>query len=419
MTNVYPLEKKTKKLILLSNLFNEPLVSLYPILPFILLKSLGASNLQIVLLTILKPVSAIFAFYWSERTSQNKQTLKMNLIGAGLLSRIPLAIALFFDNVSFFVLAATSYVLFSRALIPAWMEILKKNISKKGLEKSFSFSSSIAYAEGIFIAIGASYFLDSYANSWKIFFALSLVSGLIGLVFQSLVKVEVEQKSQIATKENFRDFLLSPWKNSWKLMKSRKDFSIFQTAFMIGGFGLMLIQPVIPIFFMEYLSLSYKDLIISYSVCKALGFVLSSSFWSRFMNLVSIPTFTALVLIGFGLFPFLILCTLKSFYFVYIAYFVYGIAQAGSHLIWHLSGPLFAREENSSRFSGVNIVMVGIRGVFGPLLGGVLQTVLGPIILFWLSSFLCFLSAIGYFANFEIKSILKLLNSFIKNSKAS
>jgi hypothetical protein len=407
MISEYANSKKTRKYIYISSLFSEPLVSLYPILPFILLKSLGATNLQIVLFTTLKPLSSIFAFYWSERASQNKQSLRLNLIGAGLLARIPLGLAICFDNVWFFVFASTLYMLFSRAGIPAWMEILKNNMEKKELEKAFSFSSSIAYAEGILIAIGVSIFLDNKPSSWKLFFALAIFFGLIGLFFQSLVSRDaLVKKNETTSKKNFKDFILAPWRDSVKLMKSRKDFSLFQTAFMIGGFGLMLIQPVLPIFFTEYLNLSYKDLIISYSICKGLGFLLSSSFWSYALNCYSIPVFTSFVLFGFALFPILILLTLKNFYFVYIAYFFYGIAQAGSHLIWHLSGPLFAKEENSSRYSGVNIVLVGVRGFFGPIAGGLLEIWLKPLILFLISAFLCFSSAIFYLREYYKNKVL-------------
>jgi hypothetical protein len=43
--------------------------------------------------------------------------------------------------------------------------------------------------------------------------------------------------------------------------------------------------------------------------------------------------------------------------------------QAGSELSWHLSGPIFARDEESSQFSGVNVLTVGVRGCAIPQLG--------------------------------------------------
>ena len=149
--------------------------------------------------------------------------------------------------------------------------------------------------------------------------------------------------------------------------------------------------------FMETLKISFRELMIAYSICKGFGFVLTSSLWSRALSYLTVGTFTACVLVGFALFPLLIVAAMAHQYWIYVAYFVYGIAQAGSHLIWHLSGPLFAEGEKSSRYSGVNIVMVGIRGVLGPPLGGLLVTLIGPIAVFIMSSLFCISGATAFF----------------------
>ncbi|MFI5334962.1 MAG: hypothetical protein ACHQT8_07385, partial [Chlamydiales bacterium] len=62
-----------------------------------------------------------------------------------------------------------------------------------------------------------------------------------------------------------------------------------------------------------------------------------------------------------------------------LAHLIYGIAQGGSHLVWHLSGTIFAGEENSTPFTTVNVLMIGLRGAVGPLLGGLLCHSVGPI----------------------------------------
>ncbi len=386
----FPNEYKTRRALLLSSLFNEPFVSLYPLLPFILLKSLGATAFQIVLLTMLKPVSSIFSLYWSEKISQNRHTLRMSLVGAGLLARLPFLFALFFDNVWLLIGASTLYMLFSRAGIPAWMEILKVNLPDRVREKSFSFGSALGYAEGVLIAIGIGSLLDKSVISWKIFFGSAILLGIIALAIQAFVPMG-ETKEVIAKPErlSLKESFLRPWIDCYELMKNRSDFRNFQWAFMVGGFGLMVIQPVIPIFFMETLQISFRDLMIAYSICKGLGFVLTSSLWSRALGYFRVGTFTAFVLIGFALFPLLIIAAIAHQYWIYVAYFVYGIAQAGSHLIWHLSGPLFAEGEKSSRYSGVNIVMVGIRGTLGPPLGGLLVALFGPIAVFIISALFC------------------------------
>lgn len=63
---------------------------------------------------------------------------------------------------------------------------------------------------------------------------------------------------------------------------------------------------------------------------------------------------------------------------LFLAYFVYGVAQAGNHLIWNLSGPYFSKEKDSSRFTMVNVFMVGLRGCLIPPIGGMVCDWFGP-----------------------------------------
>ena len=390
MANHFPHGYKTRRAILWSSLLNEPFASLYPLLPFILLKNLDATAFQIVLLTMLRPVSSIFSLYWVEKISQNRHTLRMSLVGAGLLARVPFLIALCFESSSLLIVAATLYMLFSRAGMPAWMEVLKVNLPEKIREKSFSFGAALGYAEGVLIAIGVGSFIDKEIISWKIFFAGALLFGLAALLVQAFVPMNQNREDLDPPKKlNWKDSFIKPWIDCYDLMKNRSDFRRFQWAFMIGGFGLMMVQPVIPIFFVETLSISCRDVMIAHSICKAFGFVLTSSLWSRGLSYFSVSTFTALVIFGFAIFPLLLTLALFHPYWIYIAFFMYGIAQAGSHIIWHLSGPLFAAGENSSRYSGVNIVMIGIRGAIAPPLGGLLAVIFGPIIVFLFSAFFC------------------------------
>ncbi|HEV7737137.1 MAG TPA: hypothetical protein VGO47_07175, partial [Chlamydiales bacterium] len=81
----------------------------------------------------------------------------------------------------------------------------------------------------------------------------------------------------------------------------------------------------------------------------------------------------------------------------YVAYFWYGVGQGGSHLVWNMSGPIFAEKEDSSRYTGVNVVMAGLRGMVGPGLGSLMATGWGPIQVLCIGSILCFYSGIQLF----------------------
>jgi hypothetical protein len=57
---------------------------------------------------------------------------------------------------------------------------------------------------------------------------------------------------------------------------------------------------------------------------------------------------------------------------LYAAYLLYGLMQAGSELSWNLSGPIFSKQEDSSTYTGVNVVSIGLRGCVAPPLGSYL-----------------------------------------------
>src|SRR5690606_24555008 len=95
----------------------------------------------------------------------------------------------------------------------------------------------------------------------------------------------------------------APWRSAARLMSRRKDFFHFQAGYMLGGFGLMLVQPALPAFFMDVLHLSYQDLGLAVSACKGLGFVAASSIWPSLLRRFGVFAFCAWVSLLFSLFP--------------------------------------------------------------------------------------------------------------------
>lgn len=178
----------------------------------------------------------------------------------------------------------------------------------------------------------------------------------------------------------FRHTVVQPLKESFRLLVSRPDFATFQWGFMIGGFALMLIAPVRSIFIADILPVSLTDLTTARCVFVGLGMAGSSLIWRKALEIYGIHRLTAWILVGFGFYPlFLLLASIHLSWF-YLAHLIYGIAQGGSHLVWHLSGIIFAGEENSTPFTTINVLMIGLRGIVGPLLGGILCYVAGPVV---------------------------------------
>jgi predicted MFS family arabinose efflux permease len=384
---------KTRRALLLMGLLNEPLVGLFSLLPFILRKDLKATLFQISIFTMLRPIMSVFSFYWSSRLTKRSSKLRSNLIGAWFLARVPFLFFPFINNIWYFIFSGAIYFLFYRASTPALMEILKVNLSKDSREKTFSFSSALNFSLSIAIGLVIGTILDSYNYSWKTLFFISSLIGLSAILLHLRLPVngEVSQlKSNSYQKEPLSQQILQPWKKSLELIKLRPDFLHFQKGFMAGGIGLMFMSPALILFYVDILHLNHSAVAISRLILMGFGFIIVSSIWRRSLSKYSIEKLTSILCFGFGLFPLITICAQSSILWLYAAFFLYGITQAGSHLIWHLSGLFFAGKENSYNYTTVNILAVGLRGLIAPLIGGILCNFFGPIFVLLLGSLCCF-----------------------------
>ncbi len=367
---------KTRLALVWMNLCSEPLNALYSLFPFILKKDLGATTFQITLLITLRPLLSVFSFYWGAQLHYYKNKLIPNLMVAWVIARIPFLFFPFFQNIWFLIFSCGIYQLFSKAGTPALIEILKRNVPQESRQTLFSWTYILTFIESALLGIAMGFVLDSNDSNWKELFVIGALLGLSSVFVQ--MNLEVPENTDPLPKAP-KGRILQPLKETFALFAARPDFARFQWGFMIGGFSLMLISPALNVFYASTLSLSHSNMTIARFVFMAFGVMGSSLIWKRGLQTLQIHKLTALVLVGFCLFPLLLLFSQYDLSFLYLAFLVYGVAQAGSHLIWNLSGTLFAGEENSAKYTAANVLTIGIRGLVGPALGGVLCASVGPV----------------------------------------
>ncbi|HEY2811524.1 MAG TPA: MFS transporter [Rhabdochlamydiaceae bacterium] len=381
--------KETRFALLGMNLANEPLITLYTLLPFILCKDLNVSTFQLSLFLSLRPVLSVFSFYWSAYLKEGKGKLLSNFVWACVLAYLPFVFFPLVGNTWYLLAASALYQLFSRAALPSLIEILKRNMPKKPREHAFSLFFLLSFIESGILGLVLGGLFDNPRVNWQWLFA---IAGLIGLSAIFLFrKVSVPQK-EVESAHSSRS-LTRPWKESASLLRKHADFAQFQWIFMIGGSALMLMAPAFSRYYASTLSLSHTDIAVARFVFMAIGVAVSTPFWRKCLEKMSVLQLTLWILFGFGLFAFVLLLAQYHFSFLYLGFLIYGIAQAGSHFIWNLSGTFFCAEQDSTPYSRVNLLMVGIRGAIFPFIGGMLCDLWGPVAVLCLGMSLCFLGA--------------------------
>jgi len=383
--------RQTRAAYVWTRVLDTPFWGLFNLLPFILYKDLHASPFEIGLLVTIKPVVSIFSSYWSSTFHNKPERLVGSIIWARWIAYLPFFLYPFIHNIWFILASFGLFMSLQVGMMPAWMELLKKHLPLQNREKIFSYTQAFGYLGGGLLPFLFGWVLDEWLGAWRWMFPLAAALALGATFWQRKIHLETRDTPQAQLPD---EFLLHPWKNAWNVLTQHPLFLKFQIGFTLLGSGLMVMQTTLPIFFVDELHLSYTELGIAMALCKGLGFACSSPLWARLMQQLDIFRFMAWVALLATAFPLLLLLAKWQMAWLFGAFFLYGFMQAGSELGWNLSGPRFAERHDSTPFSSVNILAVGVRGLFIPSLGALLLSHYGSLFTIILSSCLCLFSAL-------------------------
>jgi hypothetical protein len=365
----------TKAAFLWTRILSIPFWAIANMLSVILYKDLHISALQVTVIVAMKPISALFASYWSVSIDHRQDRLVSNIMYANIIRFMPFLCIPWINSTWLMIFAFGIYMTLSRGVTPAWMEIFKLNLKGETREKTFAYISALDYLVGALMPFIIGWMLDQYDQAWRWLFPLTAMLGIFSTYFLWRMPAKHLTIPQVLGKQDttsLKDQLVKPWKDGWNLIKERPDFAKFQIAFMFGGAGLMMMMSAQPIFFVDNLHLSFTEIAFATTLCKGLAVAASSPMWVRLFAKWNIFSFTAPVTALCALFPFLLISAQYHIVFLYVAWLIYGFMQGGSELSWNMSGPVFAKEKDSSVFSRTNVLAGGLRGCIMPFAGSLL-----------------------------------------------
>lgn len=385
------LVQQTSTAFVWTRLLSMPFWTILSMFSIILYKDLHITPLQITTIVALKPISALFAPYWSLSIHQRQDRIVKNLIWVNVLRFIPFFFFPWIDSAWLMILSFCFFMMLSRGAIPAWMEMLKNNIPGLERERIFAYATTVDYCGSALLPILLGYVLDDYHLFWRWLFPLTACVGVASTLF--LLQIPSTQLPESTHAPcALSEQLLKPWKQSWQLIKENPGFARFQVGFMLGGAGLMIMQPALPMFFVDTLNLSYTEMAVAIAACKGIGYAASSPLWLKFYRRIDIFSFSSAVTLLAAVFPFLLISAQYHVLLLYLAYGVYGIMQSGSEMSWHMSGPVFSKDSDSSPFSRTNVLTVGLRGCIFPLIGSCLYFWTNATTVMIAGAILCFIA---------------------------
>lgn len=381
-------------LYLLNKCLCSPLEAMFSILVFIISKDAGATPLQIAVFTAAKPIVSLFALYLSSLIVGKPERVRAYLITINLVGCLPCFFFPFIDNPWFYIAAFALFTTTSRASAPAWSEILKSNIGLGTMAKSISKGTSINYTAILFLPLILSFWMDQSKMIWKMIFCFF---ALMQMTNAFVVLLKVKLTANTITTQRQPIYLIAPWKQAWETLRKSPPFAKYLLMFFLGGMGLVAMQSVLPIYFNETLHLSYTQLTLAFSFCKGISFLATSPVWARYANRFSLFLVNCMINLFSCLFILFILTSKFYLGWLYVAYLMYGAMQSGCEISWNISGPVFSRENESTAYSNLNLILVGLRGCLSPVIGQLIFIYSGAVSVFVMAFTLCLVSLIYAF----------------------
>ncbi len=164
-----------------------------------------------------------------------------------------------------------------------------------------------------------------------------------------------------------------PFSAIWHILAEDRGFRDYSLAFFVYGFGTLLIVPLIPIFLVDELRLSYGQVGVLGMVNAVFWMVFyvvwgrtvdrRGAFWTVRVNFL----LTVFVSLGFFL--------AQDMRLVAVAYVFNGMTVAGIDLGWMNAIMRFAGKERVGDYTALHSGLAGLRGLTAPFLGVALMGV--------------------------------------------
>lgn len=350
--------------------------------PFVaaLAVQMGAEEKMVGLIVAAPFVAQLFTMYWGHLCQERKKL--PFIIYPGILARVVIIPLAFIGDVRFFILLVILHHLVGAIAWPAFTGLMQKIYP---VECRGRLMGKVRFVFGFFhiLATATAGVLIDVLGFGPVFIAVSLL-GIVGALVLRRIKEPAEGKRSILCS---RFSLLE----SLSLLRKNPVLGRFILGISFFDFGFLVIQPVLPLYWVNILDLSNNQ-IGQISIMFMASWFLSSPLWGVLIDrtrpvisvygAVLIYLAVPLIYLGSPLFAGVLLGAAFA-----------GTAMAAYETGWSNNLMRLGGSE-SSRYVGLYLSLVGVRGLLGPLLGAYFLRTLGReltmlmALLFIISSFI-------------------------------
>ncbi len=331
---------------------------LYPFFPATAVR-LGIDGVLLALLTASPFMGHIFAVYWGHN-SENKSKRKF-VFYSGFVSRMLLIALGLITNSTIFAIMLILHFAIAAAGWPAFTALMQNIYPAKERGRLMGLIQFIIGICRVGVTYGAGLMIDYYGHG-----RLFIVAGISGMIASYIIRkvkdpVEVTDKSLKKRKFSIKETV--------SILKTDKLFRLTILGFFIFDLGNMLLVPIYPLYQVNKMGLNNFQ-IGQLSVFWMIGWFISAPFWGSLNDRKNPLIVIKSAIILFVISPVIYFMD-PSFYILPIASITAGAAGSALEVGW-LNQIIKLGNGKSSVYSGIYLTGLGLRGMIGPLIGGLL-----------------------------------------------
>jgi len=330
-------------------------------------KSLNASEFEVTILTIMMHLTAFTSIWWGWIIEGRDQ--RPFLLSAGLVGFLVVGSGIFLHSVDHLILIILVYCFATALFSPAQNRILQQHVSPQKQGIVFGISQGAMMAVGALISFLAGFWMDHHNYGYRHFFLTTAVLGTGGLLLFASIP-----PGQFMSRHRNKFRLLQPFVEAGRLLRRRKDFLRFEGAFMIYEFAYMMLLPVVPLYLVDDLQISYTTIGLARGTVSQIVTILAIILAGRLFDLSTPHRFAVYVFLILICHPLALIAALPTAglirdLMIYLAFVIWGFAVGGLLMSWNLSSIRFAADEDAGVYQSVHYAAVTLRGIIAPFAG--------------------------------------------------
>lgn len=332
-------------------------------------KHFGADRWQILAMMLIPATTQLMAVFWNPASGNSfvgRHPFRTLGIGIHLLLGLPLVTGGQWNAWAFVWLLTTIWVA-QFLLVPVQNAIVARNYGPAVRGRWFGRAAALQGLAVLAISVPVGLWMDHDVGRWPWIYAFAGLSG----VFAYVQWGRIRRRRALAIAE---DLEVHP--SAWKALLKDKAFLGYEAAFMVYGLGFLALQPVLPLYVVDELGVSYTEFGIARGAIFWVFMIAMSPIAGRLGDRLGILRVAGLGFIILGLFP-LALWVLPTTLGMFIGYAIFGLAMGCVNIGWNLGPIAMARGRDPVPYLNAHVAAVGIRALVGMTLGTVLHDLFG------------------------------------------